>query len=90
MKSQFPSLLARGERHTAPDKEKDINRLVDVYVKGEIFATKSPRRKFKGGSDHAKDVVTEGVVDLTKGGAFGRWWDNRSFKRSAEESWPMA
>lgn len=37
--------------------------------------------------DCAKDVVAQGLTNLSQQGAFKRWWDGKLFDRSHEGKW---
>ncbi|KAI0038742.1 hypothetical protein FA95DRAFT_1613142 [Auriscalpium vulgare] len=87
IKWQFKTVASRGDRHTAPAKEKDVA-LYQEVVFSENWLKYEEGRTFKKAEDRAKDVMDAGAVVLAQGdGAFKRWWSNRDFERSTEESW---
>ncbi|OJT15550.1 hypothetical protein TRAPUB_6525 [Trametes pubescens] len=83
--SQFPSVRGRGTRHGAPSKDKDVQRLVDMYNEAKVHEIK-PGRTIPGGpTDSAADFTTMGATKLMLDGVFERWWSERSFPRATTE-----
>lgn len=83
---QHQSVTSRGSRHRSPDKAKDVNLEMRVAVEENWFQ-QIDGRKLRQPDDRAKDVITMGLSNLSQKGAFLRWWEGRSFKRSRGEEW---
>ncbi|KAA1471157.1 hypothetical protein DENSPDRAFT_776137 [Dentipellis sp. KUC8613] len=86
IKWQLEMLLTRGDRHSSPKKEKDIEKYADIVLSERWFTYEKNRRLKKPG-DRAKDFITEGATALYQDKAIERWWKGRSFVRSTREKW---
>ncbi|TFY52571.1 hypothetical protein EVG20_g10494, partial [Dentipellis fragilis] len=86
IKWQLETLLTRGDRHSSPNKEKDVEKYANVVLNEWWFAYEKNRRLKKPG-DCAKDVISEGTTALFQDKAIERWWKGRSFARSTQEKW---
>lgn len=80
MKWQHKLILSRGTKHTDPNKDGDVAEFRDAAVEGE-WLKYTPGRTISRTKDKAPDVMTAGITNLTIGGQFERWFDNRSFVR---------
>lgn len=83
---QHPSVMSRGGHHKSPNKAKDVDMQMRIAVEERWFL-QTNGRKLRLADDRVKDVVTQGLSNLSQKGAFERWWDGRSFKRSCKEEW---
>lgn len=83
---QHQSVISRGSRHRSPNKAKDVDREMRIAVEEKWFQQIDGRR-LRLADDRAKDIVTLGLSNLSQKGAFQRWWEARSFKRSRGEKW---
>ncbi|VDC03194.1 unnamed protein product [Peniophora sp. CBMAI 1063] len=87
MKWQHKLILSRGSKHTDPNKDDDVAEFRDLAVEGEWFKY-TPGRTISRSKDKAADVMTAGITNLTIGGQFDRWFDNRTFERESEQIFP--
>lgn len=85
MEYQFKT-ITRGARHGAPNKEADVQRLTDIYVKSNLHVYEAGR-KIKSSKDKAPDVVTDGAINLEHHRTIEKWWNNRTYPRSTAEVW---
>lgn len=86
MSWQHQSTMSGGSCHKSPNKAKDIDLEMRVVVKENWFQQINGRR-LRVPEDHAKDVVTLGLSNLSQKGAFQCWWEVRLFTQSHEEKW---
>ncbi|KAK7023628.1 hypothetical protein VNI00_016590 [Paramarasmius palmivorus] len=80
IEDQFET-YTRGKRHTAPKKEKDVQRLVNSYK--ELHKLHEGRTLHK--DDRAKDYLLTGADKVLYGGWLDKWHDNRFFVRSTQQ-----
>lgn len=74
---------ARGKSHTDPDKEADVQRLMEAYKAVGVHCNK-PGRKLPEG-DRVPDCIQLGLRTAQMWAATGRWAENRLQERSTEE-----
>lgn len=73
--------LTRGRKHTTPDAERDINRLMDSYTESQIYQYRAGRM-VKSGADWFQDIVAKGAGNIAREDVIHRWSDKRSFVRA--------
>jgi len=88
MEDQFKT-ITRGSHHGSPDKENDVEKLTELYVKSELHIHKKDRMIETGSKDKVSDFVSIGANNLERLKTIEKWWDNRSFERSVEENWSV-
>ena len=76
-------VLSRRKKHSSPDKEPDVKKLIASYHQARIYAHKN-NRTFKKGAV-AKDVIHTGMLALQKNKFFAKWHKKRAFPWSTEE-----
>lgn len=77
---------ARGQSHTVPSKEKDVDLLQNSYQEAGYHKF-SNGRKIARDKDKAKDYTTRGYTHLHTGKVMERWRGLRTFERSRTERW---
>ncbi|KAG1724660.1 hypothetical protein EDB19DRAFT_1644419 [Suillus lakei] len=86
MESEFKT-ITRGTYHGIPDKEADITKLTDQYIKSNLHVYEPGRQIKATARNKAEDFVTMGAIDIEHLGTFDNWWRNRAYKRSTDEEW---
>ncbi|KAH7924175.1 hypothetical protein BV22DRAFT_1166000 [Leucogyrophana mollusca] len=85
MDSEFET-ITRGARHGVPQKELDVTKLTDQYVKSGLHVYDAGRQ-IKSAKNKAEDFLTKGVVDLERLGTIDTWWKSRSYARFTSQDW---
>ncbi|KAF7332773.1 hypothetical protein MKEN_00161000 [Mycena kentingensis (nom. inval.)] len=73
--------LSRGKKHTAPKKEKDIQKLLGRLKGVHSFREGTKLHK----EDQQKDFLAQGVNGSIHGSTLDNWRKNRTYSRSTEE-----
>lgn len=76
--------LARGKRHTVPQRELDIRTLQNSYKASRIHRFIHGRRK-PSDLDYATDFFSEGAHSLHSGKFLKNWVDGRTYERSTSQ-----
>lgn len=84
MEKEFGT-LTRGKKHTVPQKEFDVCKLLESYLAAGIHKYEPGRNVSKG--DKAEDYATKGCLELQKGKILEKWVEGRSFLRSTTQDW---
>ncbi|KAJ7080894.1 hypothetical protein B0H15DRAFT_786779 [Mycena belliarum] len=84
MEKQFKT-VARGARHGTPDKEKDVARLTEQYMKSKLHTY----TKGRSVTEKSQDVINIGAENLERLDTLKDWWGRRSHKRSRLEDWDI-
>ncbi|KLO05451.1 hypothetical protein SCHPADRAFT_839364 [Schizopora paradoxa] len=83
----FFSTRSRGRKHGIPSAEKDIKKLVDSYISSRVYDS-IPKRAFEE-VDTARDLVTDGFVNMQLGTTIKKWAERRNFKRRTDEEYDL-
>ncbi|KAG1744516.1 uncharacterized protein EDB91DRAFT_1236493 [Suillus paluster] len=86
MESKFKT-ITRGAYHGIPDKEADVTKLTDQYIKSNLHVHEPGRQIKATAKNKAEDFVTTGAIDIERLGMFDNWWRNHAYKRSTDEEW---
>jgi hypothetical protein len=78
--------LSRGEKHTTPKKELDIQHLQQSYSTSD-YHKYSAGREINSKKDRAVDYVTIGCLKLQRGKILRKWKELRTFERATSERW---
>ncbi|KAI0056259.1 hypothetical protein BV25DRAFT_1872872 [Artomyces pyxidatus] len=81
----FPS-LKRGISHTSPQKEKDVEKLEQIYTEAKVHVYKKGRKA--GPKDGVVDTITDGWVYVTTK-MLKKWASRRIYPRTKTEIWTM-
>lgn len=73
--------MARGKRHTVPQRELDIRTLQNSYRSSRIHHFVPGRRK-PSDLDYATDYFEEGAKSLHSGKFLKTWVDGRTYERA--------
>ena len=86
MEHEFET-LTHGAHHGIPDKEADIAKLMEQYVKSQVHVYTAGRQLKGNAKYHAQDYINKGAIDLERLGTFDNWWSSHAFARSRKEEW---
>ncbi|TFY74720.1 hypothetical protein EWM64_g9292 [Hericium alpestre] len=78
--------LTRGDRHSMPEKEKDVAKYAATIVEEKWFVYEEGH-KLKKSEDHSKDFVTAGTNVVFEEEAIRHWWKGHTFPRTTQEKW---
>jgi hypothetical protein len=82
----------RGQKHTVPKKELDLQELQKWYRASNVHAFKPGRHiksKDKSSPDTPKDTLSKGGAALQTGKTLDRWIETRTVDRSTMENWDL-
>ncbi|KAH7910138.1 hypothetical protein BJ138DRAFT_1009422 [Hygrophoropsis aurantiaca] len=85
MEKEFET-LTRGAHHGVPQKEEDVAKLTEQYVKAKLHVFQAGRQ-IKGTKNKAEDFISKGAIDLERQGTIDAWWSNRSYARFTTQDW---